>query len=111
MAVPELTLEERRAALEKAKYSRKIRAGVKAKIHSGELTLREVIDLAKSDGIIARMKVVDALKAIQFIGPAKADRIMKEAGIANNRRLKGLGNKQLTKLEEYFDSAKQNGQS
>ena len=56
---PILTAEERNAALEKARSSRSRRATVKADVRSGILTMRDVIELAKSDDAIAKMRVVE----------------------------------------------------
>lgn len=52
---PQLSAEERNAALEKAKHSRQVRSLVKSKIKSGELTLADVFKLAQSDPIIGKM--------------------------------------------------------
>ena len=56
MAVPQLSPEERQAALEKAKIARAKRAEVREKLKQGELTLEQVLDM-RDDPIIGRMKV------------------------------------------------------
>ena len=45
MAVPQLSPEERQAALEKAKVARAKRAEVREKLKQGELTLEQVLDM------------------------------------------------------------------
>ena len=46
MALPQLTDEQRKAALEKAAEARKARAELKASLKRGETTLQDVLDLS-----------------------------------------------------------------
>ena len=50
------------------------------------------------DEIVGRLKVVDMIEAVRGFGSAKSEKLMKEIGIAKNRRLKGLGWKQAKEL-------------
>lgn len=101
MALPELNPEQRAAALEKARRSRRIRAEVKQLLKAGEVTLSEV--LARSDDdAIGRMKVVDVLEALPAIGKVKSEAIMDQIGIASSRRVTGLGPRQREALLEMF---------
>jgi hypothetical protein len=93
MAVPQLTPDERKAALEKAKASRIKRAQVRDDLKSGKLSLQQVIDM-KDDPVVGRMKVSTLIETIPGYGKAKSEKIMKELGIAESRRLKGLGKRQ-----------------
>ena len=99
--VPQLTAEERAAALEKAMQNRVKRAEIKQQLHDRKLTLPEVLNM-KDDEAIARMKVYDLICSVPGYGEAKAPRIMEECGISLNRRLKGLGKRQENKLIEIF---------
>ena len=99
---PALTPEQRRAALEKAAEARAARAAVKAKLKMGSLSLAEA--LASDDVHIAKMKVVAMLEALPKVGKVKARRIMDEVGIADNRRIQGLGAQQRAALLERLGS-------
>ena len=99
---PALTPEQRRAALEKAAEARAARAAVKARLKMGSLSLAEA--LASDDVHIAKMKVVAMLEALPKVGKVKARRIMDEVGIADNRRIQGLGAQQKAALLERLGS-------
>ena len=99
---PALTPEQRRAALEKAAEARAARAAVKARLKMGSLSLAEA--LASDDVHIAKMKVVAMLEALPKVGKVKARRIMGEVGIADNRRIQGLGAQQRAALLERLGS-------
>jgi hypothetical protein len=93
---PQLTPEQREAALAKAAAARVARADIKARLKNQSLTLAEA--LAASDENIAKLKVVSLLEALPKVGKVKARRIMAEIGIADNRRVQGLGAQQRVAL-------------
>ena len=99
MAIPQLSPEERQAALEKAKAARIKRAEVRDDLKSGKLTLEKVLDM-KEDPIVGRMKVSTLIETLPGYGKAKAEKIMKELQIAESRRLRGLGDRQRAALLE-----------
>ena len=90
MAIPQLSAEERQAALEKAKAARIKRAQVREDLKAGKITLKNVLDM-KADPIVGRMKVSTLIETMPGYGKAKAEKIMSELKIAESRRLKGLG--------------------
>ncbi|ADH92578.1 integration host factor MihF [Arcanobacterium haemolyticum] len=100
MVVPHLTREQRVKALAKAGQARLRRAELKQEIKEGKLTLRDVFDVAGDDEAIARMKVKDLLIAFPRIGETKTHAIMEKIGIAQSRRIGGLGHRQRTALLE-----------
>ena len=93
---PSLTPEQREAALARAAAARAARAEIKARLKMGSLTLAEV--LASDDVNIHKMKVLAMLESLPKVGKVKARRIMDEIGIAENRRIQGLGAQQRTAL-------------
>ena len=99
MPVPQLTSEERQAALEKAKAARSRRAEVREELKSGKMTLEKVLTM-KDDPVVGRMKVSTLIETLPGYGKAKAEKIMKELEIAESRRLKGLGERQQKALLE-----------
>ena len=97
---PALTTEPRQAALEKAAKVRRERAEVKEKLKMGSLTLGELLTQAESDETVGKMKVVSVLESLPGLGKVKARRLMATVGIAETRRLQGLGAKQRADLLE-----------
>lgn len=57
-----------------------------------------LVDLDQQTNATRRLKVVDMIEAVLGFGSAKSEKLMKEIGIAKNRRLKGLGWKQAKEL-------------
>lgn len=98
MALPQLTDEQRKEALEKAAQARHERAELREKIKSGKVTLEEVLD--SDDPIANRMKVSALIESLPGYGKAKAAKIMDELGISAGRRVKGLGARQREQLIE-----------
>ena len=99
---PILTAEERNAALEKARSSRSRRATVKADVRSGILTMRDVIELAKSDDAIAKMRVVELLESFAGVGKVRAIATLDRLAISRTRRVQGLGTHQRDALIKEF---------
>ena len=102
MALPQLTPEQRAAALEKAAQARKARAELKEKLKKGDTNLQVVLKKADQDEILGKKKVSALLEALPKVGKVKAQEIMKELEIAPTRRLRGLGERQRRALLERF---------
>lgn len=103
MVLPSLTKEERQAALLKAATNRKIRAELREKLKKGQITLKNAFDLVSSNEAIAKMKVIALLESMPGVGKVRAENLMDKIGIAQSRRLKGLGPHQLNALLEEFN--------
>jgi guanylate kinase len=86
VAVPELTSEQRQAALEKAALVRRERAEVKSRLRSSMVSLPEVLKLGHDSEAIARMKVVDLLKSVPGLGKVRAHNLMTRLGISASTR-------------------------
>ena len=99
MAIPQLSAEERQAALEKAKAARIKRVQVRDDLKAGKLSLEDVLGM-KDDPIVGRMKVSTLIETLPGYGKAKAVKIMGELKIAESRRLQGLGERQEAALLE-----------
>ena len=99
---PKLTDAQRQAALEKAAEARRVRAEVKEQLKTGNMTLNQLFDRADKDEMVAKLKVLALLEALPGVGKVKARRTMEEIGIADSRRVQGLGPQQRTKLLETF---------
>jgi signal recognition particle GTPase len=99
---PQLTEEQRTAALAKAAEARRARAELTEKLKRGSLTLRELLDQVEGDDIIGKMKVVAVLESLPGVGKVKARRTMEEIGISETRRVRGLGDQQRASLLKAF---------
>ena len=97
---PQLTAEQRQAALEKAAVARRARAEVKDRLKMGSLSLKELFDLADKDETIGKIKVLALLESLPGVGKVKARRVMDDVGIAETRRVQGLGAQQRARLLE-----------
>jgi hypothetical protein len=97
---PQLTPEQRAAALEKAAAARAARADIKHRLKMKSLTLEDA--LASDDPNVAKLKVVSLLESLPGVGKVKARKVMEDIGIADNRRVQGLGAQQKAALLEQF---------
>ena len=98
MALPVMTPQQRAAALEKAARVRTERAEAKAKLAKGTISFGDV--LADETGPLWPVKVEAVLRAVPGIGKVRAAELMEKAGVAEDRRIRGLGANQRTKLKE-----------
>jgi len=105
VALPQLTDEQRAAALEKAAAARRARAELKDRLKRGGTNLKQVLLDAETDEVLGKMKVSALLEALPKVGKVKAQEIMTELEIAPTRRLRGLGDRQRKALLEKFDFA------
>lgn len=102
MALPTLTAEQRTAALAKAAEARRERAAVKNKLKYGQGSLAKVIEDGKSNEVIGKMRVSALLESLPGVGRVKARQVMEEVGISESRRVRGLGQNQVSALLERF---------
>jgi hypothetical protein len=100
--LPPMTEEQRTRALEKAAAARRQRAEMKALLKTGSLTFAEVLEQAETDDIIAGTKVYPVLASMPRMGKIKAKRLMEDLGIAENRKIRGLGSRQREDLLKTF---------
>jgi hypothetical protein len=101
---PQLTPEQRQAALAKAAEARRARAELKEKLKMGSVKLPELFSQADTNDVVAKTKVLAVLESLPGVGKVKARRTMEEIGIADSRTLKGLGSQQRKALLEAFPS-------
>ena len=99
---PKLTDEQRQAALVKAGEARRVRAETKELLKTGSLRLSELFEQAATDRILAGIKVERLIAAMPGTGKIKAKRLMESLGIAENRRIRGLGHNQKAALIAEF---------
>lgn len=102
MGLPEITPEQRQAALAKAAEARRLRAEIKELLKTGSLSITDVFDQAEENDYVANMKVGSLLPSLPGMGKIKAKRFMEEHGIADNRRIRGLGSRQRAAILDQF---------
>ncbi|HVM53535.1 MAG TPA: integration host factor, actinobacterial type [Acidimicrobiales bacterium] len=95
---PQLSDEQRAAALEKAAAARKARAEIKERLKMGSITLPELFEQATGNDTIGKMKVLAVLESLPGLGKVKARRLMEDCEISETRRIQGLGANQRKKL-------------
>jgi S13-like H2TH domain len=95
---PVLSDEARAAALAKAGQARRARAELKQRLKMGSISFAELMEQAESDELIGKTKVLAVLESLPGMGKVKARRTMEDIGIAPNRRIRGLGDKQRSEL-------------
>ncbi|CAN5152210.1 integration host factor, actinobacterial type [soil metagenome] len=99
---PELSPDQRQAALAKAGAARRLRAELKEKLKMGSTSLPELFDMAGTDETVGKMKVLTVLESLPGLGKVKARRLMEELGISESRRIRGLGVLQRDTLLKRF---------
>lgn len=88
--LPQLTEEQRMAALARAMEVRRERKAVKDRLGSGGLSLADALELPEARGI----RVSQLLMALPGWGKARVGALMARLGIPDNRRARGLGRRQ-----------------
>lgn len=96
MALPELTEEQRAAALEKAMRLRSQRAETLRKIKSGEVPAAQCLVNTRRgfSAYMEKVKVKAFLEAVPGVGKAKSSQIMERLGILERHSLRSIGDKQ-----------------
>lgn len=99
---PQLSPEQRQAALDKAAAARRQRAELKEKLKMGSLSLKELFDQSERDEVVGKIKVLAVLESLPGVGKVRARRIMDEVEISEARRVRGLGEQQRKALLRMF---------
>lgn len=102
MQPPEISDEQRERALVRAAEARRVRAEMKQLLKTGSITLPELLERADTDDLVSGIKVAAVLSSMPGTGKIKAKRMMEAHGIAENRRIRGLGQRQREKLLAEF---------
>ena len=102
MPLPELSPEQRAAALEKAAAARKARAELRERLKSKGATVGDVLKQGETDEVIGKMRVSAVLESLPGVGKARAAKIMERLEISPTRRERGLGANQRRALESEF---------
>jgi len=95
---------DRTAASRAAVQARRARATVKEAVRSGTRSALEVAEAAWRDPASAEggLRVRELLQSLRGLGPARAGSVLDQLGIADVKRLGGLGSRQRLRLREYL---------
>lgn len=102
LAPPEV---DRAAASRAAVAARRARAAVKSSIHKRKRSAIDVIETGWSGDASApeaSLRVRELLTSVPSIGPVRTMKIMRELGIADSKRVAGLGVRQRTRLHDWL---------
>lgn len=61
---------------------------------SGEVSVAQVLDRGKTDPMVGKTKILAVVMALPGVGAARAATLLTNAGIAEGRRVGGVGSKQ-----------------
>ncbi len=84
--------------MEKAARIRKERSEIKRQLKDGSITLAVALDRSSTDEAIGKMRVLTLLESLPALGKVKARRLLDQIGIAESRRVRGLGANQRAEL-------------
>jgi len=101
-APPQLTPEDRARALAQAKAARQRRAAIKSQVKDGSLSIHQVIELARTDEVIAKMRVLELVESISGVGKIRGKALLERLEISLTRRIQGLGKHQMNELISQF---------
>lgn len=96
------TDEDRRRGLENAQAARTYRAEIRRAMKSGASDPIDVLDASCEDRVLGRMRVRMFLASIPGFGPKSVSDAMADLGVAETRRLSGLGERQFATLRNYL---------
>jgi guanylate kinase len=102
---PQLTREQRQEALLKAAASRKRRSEIKLKLRNGEFSVDSILEIAKTEDAVAKMRVKELLESLSGVGKVRAHSLMERLNISPTRRIQGLGRLQIKELRKEFMKA------
>lgn len=101
--LPAQTPEARQHALDKAAEARQARALVRHRLKFAGASITEVMLAGQADDAIGRMKVTALLESMPGVGKVRARELMAEVGVAENRRVRGLGVQQMRAIARHFE--------
>lgn len=101
---PEMPAVDRAAASRAAVEARRARAAVKQSVRAGERSALSVAEAAWRDaeGVEAGMRVRDLIGTLKGLGPTRTLAALESLGIAEVKRLGGLGHRQRQSLRAWL---------
>ena len=104
MPLPTMTPEQRSDALAKAAAARSARSELLAKVKSGALGPKQVLE--RDDEVAKKTRVMQVLRALPGYGAAKVTALMTTCEIDEKRRVGGLTSGQRARLVEALATSR-----
>ena len=101
MKPPQLSIEERKAALLKAAEARKIRSEFKLQVKNKQIRWNAAFE--STEEAILKMRIKELLESIPSFGSTRAENILDQIGISHSRRIKGIGIRQKNELLKILE--------
>lgn len=98
MTTPSISDEKRMEGLNAAIEQRRVNAAIKNAVRSKSHTFSWALNNEEAGPI----RVYQLIMSVPGVGKVRAERIMAECGISKNRRVRGLGVNQRSKLIEIL---------
>src|SRR4028119_1331176 len=100
--LPPLTPDQRKARRATAPAAGRERAEIKNRLKHSGASLSDVLAEGRTNETLGKMKVLDLLQAMPGLGKVRAKQMMERIGIAETRRVRGLGVNQVAALQREF---------
>ncbi len=104
---PQLTSEQRAAALAAAAEVRSLHASTRVELKTGRLSLAQLLARAEVEPRIGSMRMSAVLESLPGYGAARSATLLGELRIPGGRRIRGLGPKQRAALLARIGDAAQ----
>ena len=75
---------------------------MKNRLKNSGASIVDMPDEGQTNEVIGKLRVVDLLQSMPGLGKVRAKQMMERLGIAESRRVRGLGTKQVAALEKEF---------
>lgn len=75
---------------------------MKNRLKTSSASLADVLKEGETNEVVGKMKVSALLESLPGVGKVRAGQIMEKIGIAETRRVRGLGANQIAALQEEF---------
>ena len=75
---------------------------MKNRLKNSGASISDVLRDGETNEVIGKMRVIDLLQAMPGLGKVRARQTMERLGIAESRRVRGLGTKQVAALQREF---------
>lgn len=77
---------------------------MKNRLKNSGASIIEVVREGQTNEVIGKMRVIDLLQSMPGLGKVRARQLMERLNIAESRRVRGLGVKQVAALEAEFSA-------
>ena len=75
---------------------------MKNRLKNSGASITDVLEEGRANEVIGKMRVIDLLQSMPGLGKVRARQTMERLGIAESRRVRGLGTKQVAALQREF---------